>query len=171
MASFPNRKKSPLYKKAEQIFKLTHALIEIIPQDNEFLQETCARFMMEDAMMITAKIAGAEAVDLYDLKMENAAIIRKCARELYVKAGSLRFEEDIKDKEYIELLRNEIEEFRLLFIDWVATFDPWNYIIDRWGLFNPPGVSAHDKDPDEDIPFDPDDFFDQMDLNDLDEEE
>ena len=171
MASFPNRKKSPLYKKAEQIFKLTHALIEIIPQDNEFLQETCARFMMEDAMMITAKIAGAEAVDLYDLKMENAAIIRKCARELYVKAGSLRFEEDIKDKEYIELLRNEIEEFRLLFIDWVATFDPWNYIIDRWGLFNPPGVSAHDKDPDEDIPFDPDDFFDEMDLNDLDEEE
>jgi len=171
MASFPNRKKSPLYKKAEQIFKLTHALIEIIPQDNEFLQETCARFMMEDAMMITAKIAGAEAVDLYDLKMENAAIIRKCARELYVKAGSLRFEEDIKDKEYIELLRNEIEEFRLLFIDWVATFDPWNYIIDRWGLFNPPGVSAHDKDPDEDIPFGPDDFFDQMDLNDLDEEE
>lgn len=171
MASFPNRKKSPLYKKAEQIFKLTHALIEIIPQDNEFLQETCARFMMEDAMMITAKIAGAEAVDLYDLKMENAAIIRKCARELYVKAGSLRFEEDIKDKEYIELLRNEIEEFRLLFIDWVATFDPWNYIIDRWGLFNPPGVSAHDKDPDEDIPIDPDDFFDQMDLNNLDEEE
>ena len=171
MAGYSERKQTPLYQKAEEIFKLTHALIEIIPKDNEFLQETCAKFMMEDAMMITTKIAGAEAVDLYDLKMENAAIIRKCARELYVRAGSLRFEEDIKDKEYIALLRNEIEEFRLLFIDWVATFDPWNYIIDRWGLFNPPGVSAHDKDPDDDIPFDPDDFFDQMNLEDLDEEE
>jgi hypothetical protein len=125
--------------------------------------------MMEDAMMIAAKISGAEAVDLYDIKMENAAIIRKCARELYVRAGSLRFEEDIKDKEYIELLRNEIDEFRLLFIDWVASFDQRNYIIDRWGLFNPPGVSAHDKDPDDDIPFNPKDFFEDMDFDDEEE--
>jgi hypothetical protein len=49
-----------------------------------------------------------------------------------------------------------MEEFRLLFIDWVAGFDQQNYVIDRWGLFNPPGVSAHDHDPDDDIPFDPD---------------
>jgi hypothetical protein len=125
--------------------------------------------MMEDAMMIAAKISGAEAVDLYDIKMENATIIRKCARELYVRAGSLRFEEDIKDKEYIELLPNEIEEFRLLFIDWVASFDQWNYIIDRWELFNPPGVSAHDKDPDDDIPFNPKDFFEDMDFDDEEE--
>lgn len=169
MENSHDRRQSPLYKKSEQIFKLTHALIEIIPQDNEFLQETCAKFMMEDAMMISAKISGAEAVDLYDIKMENAAIIRKCARELYVRAGSLRFEEDIKDKEYIELLRNEIDEFRLLFIDWVASFDQWNYIIDRWGLFNPPGVSAHDKDPDDDIPFNPKDFFEDMNFDDEEE--
>lgn len=170
MENSNDRRQSPLYKKSEQIFKLTHALIEIIPQDNEFLQETCSKFMIEDAMMIAAKISGAEAVDLYDIKMENAAIIRKCARELYVRAGSLRFEEDIKDKEYIELLRNEIEEFRLLFIDWVASFDQWNYIIDRWGLFNPPGVSAHDKDPDDDIPFNPNDFFEDMNFDDPEEE-
>lgn len=110
-------------------------------------------------MMIPVKISGAEAVDLYDLKMENAAIIRKCARQLYVSAGSLRFEENIKDKEYITLLRAEIDEFRLLFIDWVAAFDQWNYIIDRWCLYNPLGITAHDKDPDDDIPFDPRDSF------------
>jgi hypothetical protein len=32
-------------------------------------------------------------------------------------------------------------------------FDKWDYIIDRWGLFNPPGVGPFDKDPDDDIPF------------------
>lgn len=149
----------PLYQKAEQIFKITQGLIEIVPPDNEFLQETTVRFMMENAMIIPAKIAGAQAVDLYDLKMENATIIRKAARELSVYAGSLRFEKDIIDKDYIYLLRNEIDEFRLLFIDWVASFDIWNYIKDDWGLFNPPGVNAHDKDPDEDIPFNPDDFL------------
>ncbi len=149
-----------LYQKAEHIFKITQGLVEIVPIDNEFLQETTVVFMLENAMIIPAKIAGAQAVDLYDLKMENAAIIRKAARELYVQAGSLRFEEDILDKDYILLLRKEIDEFRLLFIDWVAGFDIWNYIKDDWGLFNPPGVNAHDKDPDEDIPFNPDDFFD-----------
>ncbi|MDP3643540.1 MAG: hypothetical protein Q8S54_10170 [Bacteroidota bacterium] len=29
-----------------------------------------------------------------------------------------------------------------------------NYFIDRWGLFNPPGVGPFDHDPDDDIPFD-----------------
>ncbi|WP_269237010.1 hypothetical protein [Flavobacterium flavigenum] len=47
-----------------------------------------------------------------------------------------------------------------MFIDWVAGFGKWNYIKDSWGLFNPPGVNAHDKDPDDDIHFDPKDFFD-----------
>ncbi|CAN1512603.1 hypothetical protein MCETHM1_00838 [Flavobacteriaceae bacterium] len=159
-----------IYQKAEQIFQITQGLVQIIPMDNEFLQETTARFMMEDAMTIPAKIAGAEAADLYDLRMENAAIIRKSARDLYVHAGSLRFEESIPDKDYILLLRKEIDEFRLLFIDWVASFDMWNYIKDDWGLFNPPGVNAHDKDPDEDIPFNPDDFF-NFDENDFDDED
>ena len=158
----------PLYQKAEQIYKITQGLIETVPADNEFLQETTVRFMMENAMIIPAKIAGAQAVDLYDLKMENATIIRKAARELSVYAGSLRFEKEIVDQDYILLLRKEIDEFRLLFIDWVAGFDVWNNIKDDWGLFNPPGVNAHDKDPDDDIPFDPDDFlnFGEEDEND-----
>ena len=150
----------PLYQKAEQIFKITQGLVEIIPAENQFLQETTVRFMLEDAMIIPAKIAGAQGVELYDLKMENATIIRKAARDLYVQAGSLRFEEDVQDKDYINLLRDEIDEFRLLFIDWVASFDVWNYIKDDWGLFNPPGVSAHDKDPDDDIDYNPEDLFD-----------
>lgn len=159
----------PLYQKAEQIFKITQGFVATIPADNEFLQETTVRFMMENAMLIPAKIAGAEAVELYDLKMENAAIIRKAARELSVSAGSLRYEAEI-NPDYIILLRKEIDEFRLLFIDWVADFDPWNYIKDNWGLFNPPGVNAHDKDPDEDIPFNPDDFL-NFDENDDDEKD
>lgn len=160
MSRFEDTQKMPLYIKAEQIFRLTEGIVHIVPADNDFLQETTVRFMIENALIIPVKIVGAEAGDLYDLRMENAAIIRKAARELYVQAGSLRFEENITDKDYIRLLRNEIDEFRLLFIDWVAGFDEWNYIKDNWGLFNPPGVNAHDKDPDEDIPFDPNDFLD-----------
>ncbi|AWK05490.1 hypothetical protein HYN56_15090 [Flavobacterium crocinum] len=167
MARLDETHKMPIFQKAEQILKLTEGLVQIIPVENEFLQETTVRFMLENAMIIPAKIAGAEAGDLYDLRMENAAIIRKAARELYVQAGSLRYEDGITDTDYIYLLRNTIEEFRFLFIDWVASFDVWNYIKDSWGLFNPPGVNAHDKDPDEDIPFDPNDFLNSDDDDDL----
>ena len=62
--------KLPIYKKAEEIFQLTDALIKTLPVDDEFLQETTVRFMLEDAMIIPVKISGAEAVELYDLKMD-----------------------------------------------------------------------------------------------------
>lgn len=77
--------------------------------------------------------------------MENATIIRKCARDLMVRYHSLEAF-GFEHVEYYKMVRQQIEEFRLLFIDWVASFDPWNYIVDDWGLFNPPGVSPFDKD-------------------------
>lgn len=144
--------KMPLYRKAWEILEIVDRIVKLVPEDNEFTQSV-AQNMYEDALQLAPKIAGAEGVDLYDIKMENAAIIRKCARQIYVGCnGFLR--EDFKDMEYLEMLRSHVEEFRILFAEWVKTFDQWNYIIDRWGLFNPPGVNYDDKDPDDDIPWD-----------------
>ncbi len=63
-----------------------------------------------------------------------------------------------KSLDYLQVLRDEIELFRVEFAEWVKTFDHWDYIIDRWGLFNPPGVNYDDHDPDDDIPFNPNDI-------------
>ena len=105
------------------------------------------------------EVAGAEAGDLYDIRMEAAAIIRKSAMDLMIQNHSLKAF-GFKDVQYYQIVRDLIEEYRLLFIEWVAGFDKENYFIDRWGLFNPPGVGPFDKDPDDDIPFDPDSFMD-----------
>lgn len=142
----------PVYRKAMEILKITHQITQLVnDQDDKMLQST-AEFMREDALQIPAKIAGAEGGDLYDLRMENAAIIRKCARNIYVSCNTF-LATDFKEVEYLTLLRKEIDEFRLLFAQWVQSFDQWNYVIDRWGLFNPPGVKYDDKDPDDDLPF------------------
>ena len=123
----------------------------MIPADNSRLQGT-KQFMIEDAMMLSVKVAGASSgVGLYDIKMEAAAIIRKSARDLMVQHHALEMF-DFKEAHYFDMVRDLIEEYRLIFIDWVAAFDPWDYIIDRWGLFNPPGVGPFDHDPDDDIP-------------------
>lgn len=147
-------KKMPIYIKAMEILKIVDRITKLVPEENEILFEV-SRNMNADALQLAPKIAGAEGVDLYDIKMENAAIIRKCAREIYVQCNSfLIYGDDFKEVEYLDILRSEIEEFRVLFAEWVKTFDEWDYIIDRWGLFNPPGVNYDDPDPDDDLPFD-----------------
>lgn len=160
-----NQPQSPLMQKAMELVQLTLALEKLIPDNNEYLQST-SRFMLENAFLIPAKIAGAEGVDLYDLKMENAAIIRKAARELSVQAGSLRFEKNINANDYILLVRNAIDDFRLLFIEWIKTFDINNYIPDAWGLFNPPGVFPEDFYKDDDgLPYDSKEKLEDYDKN------
>jgi len=143
-----------LYRKGKEIFEVVHKIAELIPDDNEPLQHVKVN-MISDSMQLTVKVVGACGGDLYDLRMEAAAIIRKAARDLMVTNHSLEMF-GFKEVEYFQIVRNLLEEYRLLFIDWVASFDPWNYIIDRWGLFNPPGVGPFDKDPDDDISFEGD---------------
>ena len=146
-----NFKNLPLFHKGEEIMDVVRHIAGLIPEDNEHLQYIKG-FMLLDAAQLTVKIAGAEGGDLYDLRMEAAAIIRKAARDLVVTSHSLE-EFGFKEMEYFQIVRDLVEEYRLLYIDWVASFDQWNYFIDRWGLFNPPGVGPFDKDPDDDIPF------------------
>jgi hypothetical protein len=137
----------PIFKKGKEIWEITRHIIDLIPDGDEQLNEV-GQWMMLDAANLSVKVSGAEAGDLYDLKMEAASIIRKSARELIVQTHNLEAF-GFKETHYFQVLRDAVEEYRLLFIDWVKGFDQWNYIIDRWGLFNPPGIQPDDIDPDD----------------------
>jgi len=145
-----NGKNVPLFHKGLEIEELTKRILDLILENDELLQEI-ARVMYQDAINLSIKVSSAEAADLYDIRMENAAIIRRSARELIVHTHSMEMH-GFKETQYFHLLREAVEEYRVLFIDWVSSFDPWNYVIDRWGLFNPPGVGPDDIDPDDLIP-------------------
>ncbi len=149
---FINAKNLPIYRKGKEIFDVVHQITELIPEDNEMLQSVKGQ-MIVDAAQLTVKIAGATANSYYDMKMEAAAIIRKAARDLMLSNHTLEMF-GFKEVHYFQLVRDLLEDYRLLFIEWVAGFNKWDYAIDRWGLFNPPGVGPFDKDPDEDLPFD-----------------
>jgi hypothetical protein len=125
----------PIYKKALEILDLTEQIVDT------FNEEDRARIhrqnMLEDAMIIPAKIAGAEAMDDYILKMENATIIKIHARSLLTQTSSAKYLH-LQDERYLKLLRDEIEAFRLLFKQWVATFESGTTKEgDGWGLFVP----------------------------------
>ncbi len=142
----------PIYKKGMEIYQVVDQIGQLIDDDDPYLGSVKG-VMIEDALLLMVKVAGAESGQLYDIKMECAAMIRKAARELMVQNHALEMF-GFEHVSYYQIVRDLLEEYRLLFIDWVAGFDKWDYVIDRWGLFNPPGVGPFDHDPDEDIPFD-----------------
>jgi deoxyribose-phosphate aldolase len=86
----------PIYRKGKEIFDMVSKITALIPENDEYLMDIKA-CMLCDAAQLTVKVVGGEAAELYDLKMENAAIIRKAARDLMVQQHSLNmfgFEED-----------------------------------------------------------------------------
>ena len=85
-----------------------------------------------DAYEIAVKIKSSEA-GLYIIRMENASIIRKNAQYIYSSLLTLMIENVIEES-YVSAIRSEIDEFRELFKQWVASFQKDEYT-DEWGLF------------------------------------
>jgi hypothetical protein len=133
-----------LFKKAEEIRELAEAIVESAPDDRgedrfrSRMLEASKEDIVANAYTIGAKIAGAYAMDLYDLQMENACLVRRACRELVVALRGLEMGGHLEPAHF-DLLRNAVDEFRPLFVDWVATFKDSQRLWDDWGLFNLPG--------------------------------
>lgn len=84
--------------------------------------------------------------------MENAAFIRKAARDMMISYHTLDIA-GFEEVEYYKLVREQIEEFRLLFVEWVQQFNSKHFITDSWGLFNPPGISHDYEQSDDELDF------------------
>lgn len=121
----------PVFKKAEEILTIVQTLSEVIDKEKDVL--LMGEQMLTNAYVLPVKIVGAESGDLYSIRYDNATLIKLAARELQAQTSLLK-EEKLCDKKYIELLRNEIEEFRILFIEWVKGFDKLNDIEDEWDI-------------------------------------
>ncbi len=133
----------PVFAQGENILNLVECIIEYIElsdrsslslQQNENINQYIED-MMENAILIPVKIARAHCATMYDIKMESATLIRKYARDILVNINGLALN-GFKDLEYLELLHKSILAFRLLFAEWVSTFDEKEATIDPWGLFN-----------------------------------
>ncbi|WKZ66724.1 MAG: hypothetical protein QY325_02090 [Flavobacteriales bacterium] len=144
-----NYRSSPLFKKAEEIRKLATAIVESAPDKasggnrerqgfEDHMLEESKKDIVANAYLIGAKIAGAHGMNLYDLQMENACLIRRACREMLAALRGLEIAGYHEDR-YFDLLREAVEEFRPLFVEWVAAFKDSDRRYDDWGLFNLPG--------------------------------
>jgi uncharacterized protein YqgV (UPF0045/DUF77 family) len=106
----------PLFIKAMEIQKLVEHIEKAVKNTQikyklEYqagMIEGNLQFLIKNSLIIPAKIANAAHEDvLYDIKMENATIIRIAAKELITDAKGLQIN-GYKDIEYLDLLRAEV---------------------------------------------------------------
>jgi hypothetical protein len=122
----------PIFLKAEEIMEITEAIVATIDHDADLLM--MHEQMLCNAIMLPTKIMGAEGGDLYSIRMENAVLIRIYARDLQTQVSFCE-DEQLCEPDYLDLLREELENFRILFVNWVGSFDRDNDVPDEWGLF------------------------------------
>lgn len=127
-----------LYQQWQQVMLMLKGVFEMadISKSEYFSEEhweAHKAMILGDGYQVATKIHSSEAGELYVLKMENAAIIRKNAQFI---SSSMLFliEEKIIEEQYGMAVRNEIDKFRTLFKTWIATFTKDEFE-DEWGLF------------------------------------
>ncbi|MEZ4802326.1 MAG: hypothetical protein R2797_06100 [Gelidibacter sp.] len=170
--------RTPIYKKAKEILKLVQSIIAFVKDsdlpladdfDLELMNEKLSE-MEENAQEIPMLITEASLPNMpYDFRMENAVFIKSAAHELIETAFYIE-EKGFKDIDYLDLLYDEIEALRLIFIQWIKTFELWKYDSEDWGLFEPEGIrripesmDGDSHDSDDDLFYDDDDEDDDFD--------
>lgn len=129
-----NRKKNrPIYQKAIDISKTARLLGSTLKGRDKEMYEF---HLNESALIITAKIAGAIGSRSWLISMQNAAIVRSHAEWMLTATSGLKHMTKA-DKNYVRVLREEMEEFRELFKELVGNIHKMDKddFDDEWGLF------------------------------------
>ena len=128
------RKNLPIYKKALEIAKTARLLASTL---NGHDKEMYEYHLNESAMIIAAKLAGAIGGGSWLVAIQNAAIVRSHAEWMLTATSGLKHMTKA-DKNYVKVLRADMEEFRELFKDWVTELhkmEKEDFDEDEWGLF------------------------------------
>ncbi|MES2111215.1 MAG: hypothetical protein V4577_20845 [Bacteroidota bacterium] len=166
-------RKLPVFKKSEELFDLAEAIAESLKEDER--KSHYAAELFSNAALIQAKIAGAEGGGLYTIRMQNAVLIKLATQDMF-NATAVASMMKINEEDYVDLMRDKIDEFRIVFNEWVRSFDKTYDIPDNWAIrFD---CSTPEQETLEELMFDEERFFDDFDEDeelgdddDLDDEE
>jgi len=157
MSRFDKYRKLPVYKKAEELAELVEAISAAIKDGSQ--KEYYERELIGNSYIVQAKIAGAEGGSLYSLRMQNAVVIKIAVYDmLNAVIASAMIDEGEED--YVDLMREKVEEFRIAFVDWIRGFDKTYDIPDNWAIRY--DTSTPEQEKLEELMFDDDRFFEDF---------
>jgi len=154
--------KLPVYQKSQELFDLVDVISEALKEDD--MKESLSIQMCSNAALVQAKIAGAEGGGLYSLRMQNAVLIKLAVQDMF-NAVSFASMVKINEEDYVQLMRDKVEEFRVVFVEWIRNFDKSYDIPDNWAIrFD---TSTPESEKMEDLMFDEENFFEDFDDEDF----
>ena len=121
----------PVYQKAQELLELAKTMADSLKEDE--MKESLAAQIWTGAAIVQAKIAGAEGTGLFSLRMQNAVLIKVAIHDM-LNAASFASMVEINEEDYVQLMRDKIEEFRVEFVEWLRSFDKKYDIPDNWGI-------------------------------------
>lgn len=126
--------KHPLEAKSREIVDSVFALCADLEKDE--MSESYQPLLVEAATMIGAKVYSGLRTDSRLLALQNAAIIRYQGEFLLSSTSGMK-DLTSANHDYLNVLRKEILEFQVLFIEWVQHIktELENDMEDEWGLF------------------------------------
>jgi len=160
---------TPIYHKAQEIQQIVFSLVELIKESDlpqareielELLEDDLFNMRTCTATILSGVKNGSTSAFPYDLRMEAAVSVWRAARDLRDYAYNME-DMGLKDIDYLDILHEEIEELRLLFKEWLKTFELWKYKEDDWGLFSPEGIELRGSEFSDDDDDDDDEYYEE----------
>lgn len=128
-----NVKNHPLMLQAKELNELISALLDTC--DDSSFSELYGSTLRESAIMIMVKLRSSLDSESRLLCLQNAAIIREHGQYLRLANHTLGMSEGF-DKKYVTMFREEVEKFRMLFVEWINKVHHMEKDVkDEWGLF------------------------------------
>ena len=121
-----------LYNQWREVFGLVSAFAEALPEEEDDILSTKS-MIYQNAYIVAPKIMSACGDTLYQIKMENAALIRFNCRQMWEQIAFAVLM-GTADAEHKKVIEEALNKFKELFRQWVATFNRDDYE-DEWGLF------------------------------------
>lgn len=117
--------KTPIYRKALELCIMSREIASYVSLNKDLLKlykstslrDSIANSLLTDAILIPQKIAQAEYTECRTERLKNALHINIMLRNINSYCTGLE-KDGVKEKEYIHLLRTEINLFRVSFKNW-----------------------------------------------------
>jgi hypothetical protein len=119
----------PIYCKALEIFKLSRNVASYISFDKNIIEmhqstiskDVQAGILTMNSLALAPKIAAAETNSKFEIKMRHARTLKKLSKQLQKACDHLE-NTNCQGKEFIQLLKNEIQLFKKMQRSWVLNF-------------------------------------------------
>ena len=122
---YKNLRTLPVYRKAMELCSMSREIASFVSQNQDLLKlyqsnslrDHIADSLLTDAILIPQQIARAESSESYAIRMKSASFINIMIRNIISYCNGLE-NDGLKEKEYVDLLRQEIHIFRKSIKKW-----------------------------------------------------